>query len=64
MKTIIYPNLIAELGGATAARVGKRSVEVQAHGRVYRMPLSEAKLYLDDGIKLADIAKAWAYRSA
>ena len=64
MEILIYPALIAQLGGATLARVGKRSVSVQVAGRVYKCPLSVIQHYLSDGIRAAEIAKAYAYRNA
>lgn len=63
-QTIIaYPNLIAQLGGAVSVRHGLRSAWVTLFdGRVIRLPLAEVRLYLDDGIKVADVARAYAYR--
>ena len=64
MEIKIYPALIAQLGGATLARIGKRSVAVQVAGRVYKCPLSEIRHALDDGMKAAEVAKAYSYSHA
>ena len=64
MEIRIYPSIVPQLGGATLARIGKRSTAVQVAGRVYKMPTREAWIYLDDGIRLAEEAKAYAYRHA
>lgn len=64
MEIRIYPQIIQQLGGATLARIGKRSVAVQVQGRVYKCPLSIIRHYLDDGIRAAEVAKAYAYRNA
>ena len=59
----VYPILIAKLGGAEYVRYGKRSAEVKLLDRSIRLPLSEVKMYLDDGMKVAEVARAWAYRN-
>lgn len=60
----IYPSIIPQLGGATLARVGKRITAVQIGGRVYKVPTTQASMYIDDGIKLADFAKNYAASAA
>lgn len=62
-EIIVYPVYMAQLGGAVHVKHGKRSAEVQLSGRAIRLPLSEVRMYLDDGMKVADVAKAWAYRN-
>ena len=64
MDVIYYPTLTQELGGALSTIVGKRSVIVEVQGKTYQMPLREAKPYLNDGLRIAEEAKAWAYRNA
>ena len=64
MEIRIYPAMIAQLGGATLARVGKRSVAVQVAGRIYKCPLSVIQDSLDDGMRAAEVAKAYAYSHA
>ena len=60
---LIYPRLIQHLGGATAVEYGTRSAKVTVGERVIRLPYSQIKLYLDDGIRVAEIATTWAYRN-
>jgi hypothetical protein len=61
---IVYPVLISKLGGASKVRLGKMSAFVTIPGmEEIRLPRSEVQLYLDDGIKLAEVVKAWAYRN-
>lgn len=65
----VYPKISTALGGASHVHYGKRSAIVvfQAEGealpsRTIRLPLSQIRLALDDGVRVAEIAKAWAYR--
>lgn len=60
---IAYPNFIAKLGGAITVRHNAYSAWVQLHDRVIRLPLKEVSLALNDGIKVAEIAKTYAYRN-
>ena len=49
---------------ATLARIGKRMTTVQVAGRVYHIPTSQIATVRDDGIAIAEAAKAYAYRHA
>lgn len=62
-QIMAYPVYMSQLGGAVYVRYGKRSAEVKLADRSIKLPLSEVKMYLDDGIKVAEVAKAWAYRN-
>ena len=60
---IVYPNYIAALGGAASVRIGVRSAWVKLADREIRLPASEIRYMTDDGLKLAEHARAWAYRN-
>ena len=65
-QTIIaYPTFIADLGGAQWLRLGKRSSHVKlANGREIRVPTRKVYLIRDDGLAVAEAAKAHAYCAA
>lgn len=66
MKTrsrTIYPNLIAQLGGAIYAETNGVSYWVALPDRVIRMPHSQAWPYVSDGLRIAEVARIFAYRN-
>ena len=70
-KTIVYHGLLAAFGGASHVHYGKRSAVVVFQGAgdrlpvdTIRLPLSQIRHCLDDGARVAEVAKAWRYRNA
>ena len=63
MNVIVYPNSIAQIGGAVMVRYNAKSAWVRLQDRVIRLPLRELAHMLDDGFKVAEIAKTYAYRN-
>ena len=61
---VTYCHLVANLGGALSVFYRGKSAWVRLHGKEARIPLSEVRHSLDDGIKVAEIAKTYAYRNA
>lgn len=61
MSVIAYPNFIAQMGGAISVRHNAHSAWVQLSDRTIRLPLRELAHSTDCGLKVAEIARAYAY---
>ena len=63
MEIIAYPVFIAQLGGAEYVRHNYRSAWVKLAERTIRVPFRELRLCIDDGLRVAEVAKTYAYRN-
>lgn len=63
MELIAYPVFIAQLGGAEHVRHNNRSAWVKLADKTIRLPFRELQHSLDDGMRVADIARTYAYRN-
>ena len=63
MNVIAYPSFIAQIGGARLVRHNGKSAWVELIGQTIRLPFRELAHSLDDGCKVAEIAKTYAYRN-
>ena len=61
---VTYSHVIVGLGGASSVFYKGRSARVRLTDREIRLPTKEIRLAIDDGVKVAEIAKAYAYKHA